>query len=91
LSKVVKIRFSMRNKENNLFCWHFKNQGGPWSPFPPRPCAHGWSDLSIKCSECFPELWGKSSYCHWRYPRCVSLSKVSSKYCACVINTAHAW
>ena len=35
--------------------------------------------------ENFKEKW---SYYYWRFPRRIFLSKVSAKYCTCVINTA---
>jgi len=48
---------------------------------------HGWSKFWIKCSEGFLELWEKRSYYYLRFSRHIFLSKVSAKYCVCVITT----
>jgi len=47
-----------------------------------------WSDFWIKCGGRFTEVWKKLGYgYYWSLPRRMLLSKVSTKYCTCVINT----
>jgi len=50
---------------------------------------HGWSDVSMKCSELFPEDMGKVKLILLiKFPTKYVAEQVSTKYCTCVINTA---
>jgi len=50
---------------------------------------HGWSDVSIKCSERFPEVLGKVKLILLlKFPTKYVAEQISTKYCTCVINTA---
>jgi len=50
---------------------------------------HGWSYVSIKCSERFTEVLGKVKLMLLlQIPTKYVAEQVSTEYCACVINTA---
>jgi len=50
---------------------------------------HGWSDVSIRCSEHFPEVLGKVKLILLlTFPTKYIAEQVSAKYCTCVRNSA---